>query len=44
MVDVTLVIFGVVALLAVAFGVTLYRVIPCWIRGETVKPESPKET
>lgn len=46
MVDVTLIIFGIVALLAIALGVTLYRVIPCWIRGESITPESdqPEET
>jgi hypothetical protein len=46
MVDVTLIIFGIVALLAIALGVTLYRVIPCWIRGESLRPEDerPKET
>lgn len=46
MVDVALVIFGIVAVLAIALGVTLYRVLPCWMRGETIRPEDnkPKET
>jgi Na+/H+-dicarboxylate symporter len=46
MVDVTLVIFGLVALLAIALGVTMYRVVPCWLRGETISPETetPEET
>lgn len=46
MVDVTLIIFGIVAILAIALGVTLYRVVPCWLRGETLSPEpdQPEET
>lgn len=46
MVDVTLIIFGIVALLAIGLGVTLYRVVPCWIRGENISPEpdQPEET
>lgn len=40
MVDATIIVFGIVALLAIALGVTLYRVIPCWLRGETVEPET----
>ncbi len=46
MVDVALVIFGIVAVLAIGLGVTLYRVVPCWLQGETIRPEGehPKET
>lgn len=40
MVDGPTLIFGIVGILAVALAITLYRVLPCWIRGETVKPES----
>lgn len=39
MVDVALVIFGIVAVLAIGLGVTLYRVVPCWVQGETIRPE-----
>lgn len=40
MVEASLVVFGIVALLALGLGVTLYRVLPCWFKGETVKPEA----
>lgn len=40
MVDGATLIFGIVAILAVALGITLYRVLPCWLRGETVSPET----
>lgn len=46
MADAALVIFGLVAILAIGLAVTLYRVLPCWVKGETIRPESeqPKET
>lgn len=46
MVDAALVIFSLVAILAIGLAVTLYRVLPCWLTGETIRPEpeEPKET
>lgn len=46
MVEAALVIFGIVVVLAIGLGVTLYRVLPCWIQGDTIKPETdqPEET
>lgn len=46
MVDAALVIFGIVVILAIGLGVTLYRVIPCWMQGDTIRPEpeQPEET
>ena len=42
MVDMTLIIFGIVAVLAIGLGITLYRVVPCRLRGETIQPEPPE--
>ena len=43
MVDGPTLIFGAVAILAVLLGITLYRVLPCWIRGETIAPNPEHE-
>ena len=32
---ITIIIFGLVALLAIPLGITLYRVVPCWLKGES---------
>lgn len=43
MVDGPTLIFGAVAILAVLLGITLYRVLPCWISGETIEPTTDHE-
>lgn len=39
--QITIILFGLVALLAIPLAITLYRVVPCWLKGES--PETNAE-